>query len=82
MMLAASSNTLLINGRASAEFWREEYALNALIARYPKPYIAIMDGIVLGGGDRAFRPRLTPGGDRTILDWDAGNQHRPAGCSP
>lgn len=38
------------DGRASAEFWRDEYALNALIARYPKPYIAIMDGLVLGGG--------------------------------
>ncbi|MCW2783509.1 MAG: 3-hydroxyisobutyryl-CoA hydrolase [Marmoricola sp.] len=35
---------------ASAMFWREEYALNALIATYPKPYVAVMDGIVLGGG--------------------------------
>jgi enoyl-CoA hydratase len=31
-------------------FWREEYALNALIARFPKPYVAFMDGIVMGGG--------------------------------
>lgn len=31
-------------------FWREEYRLNARIGRYPKPYIAIMDGIVMGGG--------------------------------
>ncbi|MCW2756185.1 MAG: 3-hydroxyisobutyryl-CoA hydrolase [Marmoricola sp.] len=35
---------------ASATFWREEYALNAVIESYPKPYVAIMDGIVLGGG--------------------------------
>ena len=32
------------------EFWRIEYQLNALIDEYPKPYIALMDGIVLGGG--------------------------------
>jgi enoyl-CoA hydratase len=31
-------------------FWREEYALNALIHRYPKPFVPIMDGIVMGGG--------------------------------
>ncbi len=31
-------------------FWREEYELNAAIARYPKPYVAIMNGIVMGGG--------------------------------
>ncbi|MGV9615624.1 enoyl-CoA hydratase/isomerase family protein [Nocardia xishanensis] len=31
-------------------FWRDEYVLNALIGRYPKPYVAIMDGIVMGGG--------------------------------
>jgi enoyl-CoA hydratase len=32
------------------QFWREEYSLNSLIARYPKPFVAIMDGIVMGGG--------------------------------
>ncbi len=31
-------------------FWREEYELDALIARYPKPYIAMIDGICMGGG--------------------------------
>lgn len=33
-----------------ARFWREEFPLNHTISRYPKPYIALMDGIVMGGG--------------------------------
>jgi enoyl-CoA hydratase len=31
-------------------FWRDEYRLNAMIHAYPKPYIALVDGIVMGGG--------------------------------
>ncbi|GAA4020413.1 enoyl-CoA hydratase/isomerase family protein [Allokutzneria multivorans] len=31
-------------------FWREEYLLNHRISQFPKPYIALMDGIVMGGG--------------------------------
>ncbi|MFG2503157.1 enoyl-CoA hydratase/isomerase family protein [Streptomyces sp. NPDC048441] len=37
-------------GSASVAFWRAEYRLNARIARFPKPYVAVMDGIVMGGG--------------------------------
>ena len=33
-----------------ARFWREEFPLNHMISRYSKPYIALMDGIVMGGG--------------------------------
>ncbi len=31
-------------------FFTEEYRLNHLIHAYPKPYIAFMDGVVMGGG--------------------------------
>jgi enoyl-CoA hydratase len=33
-----------------AQFWATEYHLDVLIARYPKPVIAVMDGMVMGGG--------------------------------
>ena len=32
------------------QFWRDEYPLNALIKNYRKPYVALIDGIVMGGG--------------------------------
>lgn len=32
------------------DFFTEEYALNHLTHFYPKPYVAFMDGIVMGGG--------------------------------
>jgi enoyl-CoA hydratase len=32
------------------QFWAIEYHLNVLIARYPKPFVAVMDGLVMGGG--------------------------------
>ena len=31
-------------------FWATEYKLNVLIARYAKPVVAVMDGLVMGGG--------------------------------
>jgi enoyl-CoA hydratase len=31
-------------------FFRQEYELNAMIKRYPKPYVALINGIVMGGG--------------------------------
>ncbi|HWS35869.1 MAG TPA: enoyl-CoA hydratase/isomerase family protein [Actinoplanes sp.] len=37
-------------GAGTLEFFRREYDLNALIAEYPKPVVAWMDGLVMGGG--------------------------------
>lgn len=37
-------------GVQPVEFWAIEYRMNALIAHYPKPVVAFMDGIVFGGG--------------------------------
>src|SRR5258706_7106022 len=39
-----------VRGDLGKILWREEYILNARIAKFPKPYIAFMDGIVMGGG--------------------------------
>ena len=38
------------DGAEARRFWFDEYRLNARIGRFPKPYIALMDGIVMGGG--------------------------------
>jgi enoyl-CoA hydratase len=38
-------------GTAFAEnFWRDEYRLDARIAQYERPFVAVMDGITMGGG--------------------------------
>ncbi len=38
------------DGVEARRFWRDEYLLNAQIAEFSKPYVALMDGIVMGGG--------------------------------
>lgn len=46
--------TLYDSGKAGTpyaiEFYRDEYLLNAAIKHYPKPYIALLHGFVMGGG--------------------------------
>lgn len=42
----------IVSGHAdeTEQFFRAEYALNAMIAEYPKPVVTIADGITMGGG--------------------------------
>jgi len=39
---------------AQLDFWRDEYRLDRRIARYPKPIVALVDGVVMGGGVGLF----------------------------
>lgn len=41
---------LLAGDPAQEDFFTEEYTLDHLIHRYPKPVLAFMDGVVMGGG--------------------------------
>lgn len=38
------------SGKPAYDYFSDEYRLNAYIGRFPKPYIAILDGICMGGG--------------------------------
>src|SRR5699024_6499453 len=48
--IVAIYRDILNRDGSTEEFWRIEYQLNVLIDEYPKPFVALMDGIVLGGG--------------------------------
>jgi enoyl-CoA hydratase len=48
--VVAVHDSAKLDGVAARRFFRGEYILNAQIARFPKPYVALMDGIVMGGG--------------------------------
>ncbi|CPT92019.1 Probable enoyl-CoA hydratase [Mycobacteroides abscessus] len=48
--VVAIHDSAKVDGVAARRFFRDEYLLNAQIARFSKPYVALMDGIVMGGG--------------------------------
>ncbi|MEM1146150.1 MAG: enoyl-CoA hydratase/isomerase family protein [Pseudomonadota bacterium] len=47
LMLAESGRS---DGIVGASFFAAEYRLNTLIYEYPKPYVAVIDGVTMGGG--------------------------------
>jgi enoyl-CoA hydratase len=55
------------DGRAW-KFWRDEYQLNTLIEEYPKPYVALIDGVTMGGGvGISVHGEFRVAGDRTLF---------------
>jgi len=48
--LVALYHSARADGSVARSFWYDEYRLNAQIGRFPKTYVALMDGIVMGGG--------------------------------
>ncbi|HET7409065.1 MAG TPA: enoyl-CoA hydratase/isomerase family protein, partial [Paracoccaceae bacterium] len=56
------------DGRRNFAFFNDEYRLNTKIKRYPKPYVALMDGIVMGGGvGVSVHGTRRIAGDRTVF---------------
>ncbi|AQA03958.1 3-hydroxyisobutyryl-CoA hydrolase [Mycobacterium sp. MS1601] len=48
--VVALRTSALDGGAEARKFFYDEYTVNGLIGRYRKPYVAVMDGIVMGGG--------------------------------
>jgi enoyl-CoA hydratase len=56
------------DGSAAREFFHTEYRLNELLFRFPKPVVAIMDGVTMGGGVGISRPaRYRVATERTVF---------------
>ena len=58
-----SIRTRVLAGEPWLSFFEVEYTLNSLVARYPKPYVAFMSGIDMGGG-----LGLSAHGSRRVVD--------------
>ena len=62
------------NGESGRKFFHDEYQLNHLLFTYPKPVVAFMDGITMGGGaDGAGQSANRTGRD---ADRASRNPHR------
>ena len=48
--VVAVYNSARADGAEARRFWRDEYLLNGQVGRFAKPYVSLMDGIVMGGG--------------------------------
>ena len=48
--IAVVHHSAVTDPRIAQELWREEYRLDAQIARFSKPVVALMEGITMGGG--------------------------------
>ena len=56
------------DGAAAREFFRAEYRLNALLHAFPKPVVAVMDGVTMGGGVGISIPcRFRVATERTVF---------------
>jgi enoyl-CoA hydratase len=56
------------HGPRNFQFYDDEYRLNALIFNYPKPYLALMDGVTMGGGvGVSIHGSRRVAGDRTVF---------------
>ena len=54
--------------KSASTFFREEYRNNAAIYHFPKPYVALIDGIVMGGGvGVSVHGSFRVAGDRTLF---------------
>src|SRR3546814_14854899 len=61
-------------------FFREEYRLNRLIHTFGKPYVALIDGITMGGGvGISVHGSHRVAGDRTLLAMPERSEERRGG---
>jgi enoyl-CoA hydratase len=62
------------DGREARRFFHAEYRMNELLCRYPKPVVAILDGITMGGGVGISAPaRVRVATERTLWAMPEGD---------